>query len=235
METNRLADSDSRTHERISAARAELEQRIQSELELLDALKKVEVFFASASGRMTPVEARHLLLAAPDGKTRSGAESGPHAVNKTVRPATGLGWKEYVLAMLAEGPQSMREMVHQGAMAGKEPNRSSVYSAIKRMLGTREVVRMGRGRYALPKAKATPKKMGTHAKKGGAPDVRWTLHVPALLADGKARTRPEIFAALEVEHGALSKKRFGVMMPYLEKNGFVVRDAQGRYSPGKRQ
>jgi hypothetical protein len=234
METNRLADPNGKTHERISAARTELEQRIQSELELLDALKKVEVFFASASGSMTPVEARTLLLAAPGEKTRSGAESGVHVVSKIAPPAK-ITWTGYVLATLAEGPQSMHEILHQGSMAGKEPNRTSVFSAITRLRQTKQVVRVARGRYALAGEKAKPKKMGTHAKKSGAPDVRWTLHVPALLADGKARTRPEIFAALEVEHGALSKKRFGVMMPYLEKNGFVVRDAQGRYSPGKRQ
>jgi hypothetical protein len=234
MEMNRLANSDGKTHERISAARAELELRIQSELELLDALKKVEVFFASASGRMTPLAARQLLLAAPGEKTRSAAESGVHVVSKIAPPAKTT-WTDYVLAALAEGPQSVREILHQGSMEGKEPNRTSVFSAITRLRQTKQVVRVARGRYALAGMKAKPKKMGTHSKQSGGPDVRWTLHVPALLADGKARTRAEIFAALEVEHGALSKKRFSVMMPYLEKNGFVVRDAQGRYSPGKRQ
>jgi hypothetical protein len=193
-------------NERIASEVVTLEDFLRSQTELLDAMKKVQVYFASRTGSVTPKQAEKLLL--------------PAAETSTVIT----DWPGRIAAALERGPQKAGE-IWQNLLADGTPKskRGTFYQALAMYAKRGDLFhRTGDNGSAY--------KLVTHKATNGAGRVSWEEKITTVLADGKARTLQEIWDALDLkEKNSVICGRFSVAFRPLRLKGIVKRDENGLY------
>lgn len=212
-----------RLSERLTAEVAQLDSFIRNQIDILEALKKTQLYFATRNGGVTPKQAEQLLLGSP--------------VNGTPPPGIEIPWRKQIMGALQDGPKTTREIWAVLSANGIPHRKRAAFSqALWAMQKNGIVTRTGfRGTctYSLP---ANGKAPAPAAKERG-PRGRWEAIITAAISDGAPRLPAQIWDLIDIgQKDRATRTRFGVTLPYLAKKGTLHKDKKtGEYSLATRR
>lgn len=202
-------------NERMAAERIQLEEFVKSQMELLEAMRKVQIYFASRNGGVTPKQAARLLLAEPATEPQHRPRG-----SEIVRD-----WPERIAAALANGPLRAKQLWDM--MDTPQSKRGGFYQALS--VGAKQGTLFRRtGGMGAPYelASGKPKRLPGQHRSGQS----WEQRICGVLADGKALTLKEVREALKLKDNHTMRGRLSAAVQPLLKHGTIERDAAGRYT-----